>query len=271
MNITLKRVSYSKYDELMDLIDIDVFFDKNKNKIYNEIENFSDPVLYNNGPINISINLDEYYDAVKESSKKGESSAKISKLLYRDFTLNGTHLPDSIMYEKEIWTYLNFKVFFDLIKIKFINEDIDDDKLIGKIKRYYFNDGGLSKIDRTGLRYLWVLADILETKRSDDLIDIAIEFSDPFKAIQECVLGKNPIVLKAYALAIRKLNCDPRIKKPYFKTLIPKHLRNHACSNFYDGYSDPNQLAELIAEQIKLILNNYSVFNDIDDDPNINV
>lgn len=269
MNLTLKRISYDRYDELMGMINIDTFFDKTKNDILKRVEEFSDPVRYNGQPILISIDLDKYVNAINESNSKGEASAKIAKILYEDFTIEDKHLPDSIMYEKEVWTYLNLTAFFELTKMKFISEDADEDKLIGKIKRYYFNDGGLSKLDRTGLRYLWVLADILTTNKSSDLIDIAIEFADPFKAVQECVLGNNPMVLKAYALAIKKLNCDARLKNHYFRKLVPKHIRNHACSNFYDGYSDPNQLADVIAKQIQLIFENYSVFDSLEEDPDI--
>ncbi len=262
------RIDYNKYDQLIDYINVDNFFNRDS-ELSKKVSEYSQPVTIDNQPILIDIDIEQYYIILNNSKSKSESSVSISKLLFKDFTLNGKPLPESIMYEKEVWTYLNLTVFFELTKRKYIDGELDDEKLLGKIKRLYFNTGGLSKLDRTGLRNLWVLADALSTNGNNDLIDIAFGFYDPFKAIQECVLGNNKIVLKAYALAFKKLDFDKRLKNAYFRKIIPKHIRNHACTNFYDGYDDANVLSEVIAKQMKLILETYSIFEYLDDDSNL--
>ena len=166
------------------------------------------------------------------------------------------------MYEKEFWTYMNLTIFFVLIKSKYF-EDLKDiskmsDKekksLKDKIGRLYFNTGGLSKLDRTGLRFLWVLADLTYYNNGYELLQIAWDFIDPFKAIQECVLGNNPYILKAFARAIQILECDPKIRNTENRTLIPLHIRNYACNNFVDAYTNIDELGNILAEQIKIIM-----------------
>lgn len=261
----LKRVKFEKYDELYQLINEIDFFSQNNQVLYN-LEEMSESVLINGKEIDIEINQQEYLDIVRTAQSKGESSIKIAKKLFSDFKYfdeNGveTFMPTSLMYEKEFWTYLNLTVFFDVVREKYIEDSEDTDKLKGKIQRCYFNTGGISKIDRTGLRYLWVLADLTYFDGGFELTQIAWDFIDPFKAIQECVLGNNPYILKAFALAIKKLNCNPMIKKsknPENRKIIPKHIRNYACSIFLDRFDDIEPLADILANQITIIMDKTS-------------
>ena len=257
----LKRIKFEKYDELYQLINEVDFFTEN-NQILNKIDDMSENVLIDGKTIDIDIKADDYLSIVRSSKTKGESSIAIAKKLYSDFMYMTdecqlSSLPTSLMYEKEFWTYMNLTIFFDVIKEKYIEDSEDTDKLKGKIQRCYFNTGGLSKIDRTGLRYLWVIADLTYYNGGFELTQIAWDFIDPFKAIQECVLGNNPYILKAFALAIKKLNCDPMIKKsknPENRKIIPKHIRNYACSIVLDRFSEVEPLADIMAKQILIIM-----------------
>ncbi len=249
----LKRIRYDKYDELYKMIDEKTFFKKDKNEILKIVEESSEEIKINNQSIDISLDPNKYENIVKNSTSSAESSIEIAKSLYEDFVFDGKPVPRSIMYEKEVWTYLNLTVFFDTIQNKYI--DLKDKKTLkGKIERNYFNEGPNSKIDRTGLRNLWVLSDLLFYNNNYELLEVAWSFYDPFKAIQECVMGRNPNILKAYALAIKKLDCNPKIKNKVYKTVVPKHIRGYACQNCIDSVEEIETMADKIAEQINLIM-----------------
>ncbi len=262
----LKRIKYSAYDEILDKLDIielESFFNKDTNPILSIIEESSEKILINEKEVDILIEIDEYYEINDNSKTAGESSVSLAKKLYEDFRVGGQKLATKLMYEKEFWTYMNLTIFFDLIKKKYfgdlhnISEMSDKEKksLREKIGRLYFNIGGLSKIDRTGLRFLWVLADLTYYNNGYELLQIAWDFIDPFKAIQECVLGNNPYILKAFVRAIQILGCDTRIRNPENRTLVPLHIRNYACNHFVDAYTDIDELGNTLAEQIKIIIN----------------
>lgn len=250
----LKRVQINKYDELFEMIDVSNFFKKDKNEILNILEANSEVIKINDKPIEINLNIEEYEQLMELYPKKGDSSVAIAQKLYQDFRLGDVPLPKWLMYEKEMWTYLNLTIFFDLVQKKYIDFNEKKEQIKGKIERVYFNDGGLSKIDRTGLRWLWVIADLTTYEGNFELTKIAWDFIDPFKAIQECVLGNNDLILKALVIAIKKLNYDSRIRNSINKTRVPKHIRNYACSIMLDSYNDLDVLAEELAQQISIIL-----------------
>lgn len=262
----LKRIKYSAYDELLDkldTIDLESFFKSDTNPIIPLVDDSSEKVLIDNQEVDLEINIDNYNEINKNAKSAGESSVLIAKQLYNDFVYNGQRIATKLMYEKEFWTYMNLTLFFDLIRDKYFDDLKDISKMSDKEKkllkekigRLYFNTGGLSKLDRTGLRFLWVLADLTYYKDNFDLLQIAWDFIDPFKAIQECVLGNNPYILKGFARAIQILDCDSKIKNTVNRTLVPLHIRNYACNHFVDAYTDIDELGDILAKQIKLIMN----------------
>lgn len=263
--MTLKRIKYSSYDELLDKLDsieLESFFKKDTNSILSLVETSSEKIIVNGSEVDIEINIAEYENINKNAKNSGESSVAIAKKLYEDFVVNGEKVPTKLMYEKEFWAYMNLTIFFDLIKEKYFDDlkdissmsDSEKKALRDKIARFYFNIGGLSKLDRTGLRFLWVLADLTYYNNGFDLLQVAWDFIDPFKAIQECVLGNNPYILKAFAKAIQILNCDPKIKNHENRKIIPLHIRNYACNHFVDAYTDIEELGKILADQIQLIM-----------------
>ncbi len=254
----LKRIKYEKYDELFSKINPTNFFKDDSLKT--SLEAYSEDIRINNNLVDINIDIGKYNKIIEESTSKGESSILLAIELYKDFVYkeNGIEkkLPQYLMYEKEFWTYLNLTVFFEIIKRKYINdpEKVNYSELRGKIERLYFNSGGTSRIDRTGLRYLWVLADLTVYNNDFELTRIAWEFIDPFKAIQECVLGTNPIILKAFTLAIKKMNYNPLIRSKDNRKIIPRHIRNYACSIFLDGFDSVEKLSDELIQQINKII-----------------
>ncbi|MGN1295423.1 MAG: DUF6339 family protein [Bacilli bacterium] len=246
----LKKLTHEGYDELLSLVDIDFFENQT---FFDRIESLSENIIIDGNIVEINLDIDEYNEIIKKSESKGESSKLLAKKLHKDFVFQSEKLPRSIMYTKEIWTYLNLIFFKEIIKEKYF----DDGKIsVDKIRRYYFNDGGISKIDRTGLRYLWVLADLTYDEDMEyQLFDVAWDFIDPFKALQECLLGRNPLILKAFAKAILDLNCNATIKNSINRKVVPKHIRNYACANLLDSYDSFTTLAEKMKEQIEIIIN----------------
>lgn len=255
MQLKLKRIKSDLYDELIKNIDYKNFFDKSQNEIYKNIEKYSEDLLIDGKEVIIEIDPDNYLSVVK-NHKKGDSSIKIAEMLHRDFIYNGKHIPLGIMLEKELWTYLNMTIFFDVTMEKYCYDRLTKD-MSGKIERTFFNKD--SKVDRTGLRYLWILADATEYEGNYELTEIAWKFIDTFKALHECVIGKSTFVDKAIALSFKKLNLDPRIKNENNRRLLPLHLRNFACSNMIDSYDDVENLAGILANQISAIMNNNKI------------
>ncbi len=262
----LKRIKYSSYDELLnklDTIDLESFFNKDTNTIVALVEDSSEKVLIDDKEVDLNININEYLEINSKAASAGESSIALAKKLYGDFIIDGNRIATKLMYEKEFWSYMNLTIFFDLVKDKYFSDikdigkmtDKEKKSLRDKIGRLYFNTGGLSKLDRTGLRFLWVLADLTYYNNGFELLQVAWDFIDPFKAIQECVLGNNPYILKGFAKAIQLLGCDPKIKNVENRTLVPLHIRNYACNHFVDAYTDIDKLGEILSNQIKIIMN----------------
>ena len=252
MEITLRKIKYNEYDNLKNKIDITNFFDKSKNVILNVLEESSENVIFNNKEIKLNINPYEYLQIIRLNENKAEASAKIGELLHQQLRLDNNVLPNSILYEKEVWTYLNLKVFFDVIEERFFYKK-DNDNLKHKIEQYYFNCD--SKIDRTGFRYYWVLANTLYYNDAYDLVPIAMKFIDTYRAINESDIGKNSNILKAFVLSIKDLNYNNKIKNEVNRLLIPLHLRNYACAHSLDSYGDDIvSLSQILSEQINIII-----------------
>lgn len=253
MEVVLKRIRYDIYDSLKDKIDVNTFLEKKRNSLVNNLDTYCEDIQIDNQKVILNINPEEYLKIIKTTKNMGEASIMIAEKLHKELIFNDKPLPLCYMYEKEVWTYLNLSVFFEVVKEKYLY-DANKDSLKGKIEKYYLNAD--SKIDRTGLRYLWVLANLMVFNNSYELTGIAWKFIDTFKAVQESEIGKNPNILKALALAIKQLNFDPRIKNENNRQLIPLHLRNYACPNMLDSYEEIIQLSKELANQMAVIMDN---------------
>lgn len=257
MDIVLKRIRYDRYDELLDSVDFANFF-ANKNELERKATECSEPIVIDGQNVTIKIDTQKYLDIVKRASTSTEASIQLGIAIREDFVTydddgNPTPLPMNIMFSPEFWTYMNIVFLFDVVKERYIKDGTDADTLKGKIIRNYFNKG---KEDRTGLRYCWIIADALYNG-TYDLLPVGWSFIDPLKGIAECVLGRNKEVLQAFAKAVLFLGKDARIRNSKYKTVIPKHLRSFACSNFVDSYETVDELALVFADQMLIALKSY--------------
>lgn len=258
MKIFLKRISYEKYDEVLNS-----YFDKlltNSEQIKQDLEEFCEYVVIEGSTPEIEFDLEEYNKKIEEIKKSGVSNPgalqdiEISKMLVNDFSNSTVPIPDYILYEKEVWSYLNIIVFFDIIKERFKDlSTAKGDALYGKIKRLYFCDGG--KVERTGLRWLWILGNItIDKTYGITLLETAKQFIDPVSAIYVCCLGKNDVVFKAFIRAIQLNENRNLIRLPKYKSVVPTHIRNSALMNVYESYDDIEKLAKQISEDVDQIL-----------------
>ena len=258
MKIEVKRIIKTKYDEICDLATKDFF--SNIEEIQKQVKNTSEFVEHNGKIIEVDINPEQYLCIIEEVNSRDINNPsaitdiELAKKLYEDFTIGNIDIPDYILYEKEVWTYLNICIFYEVICARF--KDIKTCKSSekeGKIKRLFFCKD--SKIDRTGLRWLWVLGNLtIDNIYGESLLETAKEFIDPVKAIYECCLGRNKIVFKGFIRAIQLIENNNLIRSSKYKSLVPKHIRNSALMNVYESYFDIEELAQKISTDISLII-----------------
>jgi hypothetical protein len=263
MNIVVKRIKYTKYDELEEKISKDCFFDKNANPILGKLEEYSEPVTSNNRNFTVDINTDELlnilssHDKTESKEKLSSIDEKVAELLYNSFAKSNPAIPNNVLCEKEVWAYLNLSVFFDYVQARYFSKTTIRKDIREKIKEIYFSD--CSKVDRRGLQWLWTLAK--ETKENGFNLTLeALENIDPVKAIRESCIGENTIVFKAFIKSLILVDKDPRNQghqkytNDQKRTIIPKHIRNLAVVNIYEAYDNPEDLAKIMADNIcKLI------------------
>ena len=252
MKFQLKRVKNDCYDEIVDTALKNFFgtIEETKQKVETE----SDFVLINGKKIDIDIDLDLYFGILEKYQKAEKRDIEIAKLLHKDFKNSSISIPDYILYEKEVWTYLNICVFFDIVSKRYPDiKDHKNEEAKNKIKNFYFCHN--NTYDRTGLRWLWIFANVTyDDYYQYSLLETGREFIDPVKAIYECCIGRNKILFKAYIRAIELLNKDSRIRGTNGKTIVPKHIRNCALMNVYESYTDVETLANIIATSMLEII-----------------
>lgn len=254
MEVYLKRVKRTEFDELMKSVTHK--FEQNRViELSDErLESISENVTVNGKLIKFSYNIEEYLDIVNSELQTFEKLAKIGMKIHKESKdIEGTIIPTNVMYEKEVWTYLSFKVFSDVVKK--LRLDDDDKMSVDKIERFYFNVGSTnSKRSRTGLLFVWSMIDVLGSEEEEEISRIAFHFIDPVKAIYERAMSRNPIILRAFVEAIIKNGCDARIKNVKYKTKVPKNISCFARISILDAY-EYRELVDTIALQIKEVLN----------------
>ena len=249
MEIYLKRIKRTEFDGFMKNV-VDRFENNRMIEISDEeLEGVSENVVVNGKLIRFSYNVDEYMDIVNSELQTYEKLARVGTKLHKESKdLDGTTIPTNVMYEKEVWTYLSFKVFADVVKKLRLD---DDDKMnVDKVERFYFN---VKTRSRTGLLFVWSMIDILNSENEEEISRVAFHFIDPVKAIYERAMARNPIILRAFVEAIIRNDCDGRIKNAKYKTKVPKNISCFARINILDAY-EYNELVDTMAFQIKEVL-----------------
>ena len=259
MEVVLRRISYAKYDDFIDN-NINNFANINKDFFEKQWSNSTEDIIIGGKAVIVEIDVGRFtnlFDTIIKINNQNPMEAidtNYAEMLYSCLTIN-SNVPKYILYEKEVWAYLNCFVFFDVVKKRFFPDE-GWDKDTGRIKRVFFCDD--SNIDRTGLRWLWALADATyDDSNVFNLTRTARQFIDPVKALYERTMGTNRLVFKAYIRAIELLNYDVRIKSSKFRSIIPTHIRNLATMKIYESYNSIEELAKIFASDIKTFLDNY--------------
>ena len=259
MEVILRRISYAKYDGFIEA-NIDHFASLSKEDFEKNYDYVLEDICIDGETVLVNIDVEEMiniYNNVIEFNEYNPMEAidiRYAELLYKALSVD-TNIPKYVLYEKEVWAYLNCFILLDVVKKRFF---ADEGSFLnkGRIMRVVFCDE--SVIDRTGLRWLWALADATYSDTYGfSLMSTARQFIDPVKALYERVMGTNRMVFQAYVRAIQLLEYDLRIKSEKFRSLLPTHIRNLATMKIYESYNSVEDLAVVIASDIKDFLDNY--------------
>lgn len=249
MELLLKRIKRTEFDDLMKLV-IERFEENGNIELSDEeLEKVSESVLIDGKHIKFDYDIGEYMKIVDSEEYTYNKLAKIGMKLHKDSKdIDGVVIPTNVLYEKEVWTYVSFKAFKEVIKKLRLD---DEAKMTSKkIEQYFFN---VRTRSRTGLLFIWTIIDMLQSENDEMISEVAFHFIDPVKAIYERVISRNPIVLRAFVDAIIKNDCDLRIASPKYRSKVPKNINCFARISMIDTY-EYNELVNTIAIHIKDIL-----------------
>lgn len=249
MEIVLKRIKRTSFDDVKDKV-LENYRNTHCLKLDEEtLEKNSENIYVIGKTITIRYDLDKYKEIVNSDMNTYEKLARVGMLLHKETVdINGIDIPKKIFYESEVWSYLSYKVFFDVVK----KLRLDDDSKISedKIERFFFNTKTRS---RTGLLFVWSMIDLLCSENDEKVSIVAFHFIDPVKAVYERTMAKNPIVLQAYVEAIINNNCDNRIKNEKYRKKIPNNISCFARISILDAYRY-EELVNIMTKQIKEVL-----------------
>lgn len=240
----LKRIKKEYFDDVLDT----VAKNSEKNKaiiVDNEyVENFSEEITINGKEISIDIDKTKYDEAISKHHYGYSKLAEVAMLLHKDIKdVDGQIIPKNMLYEREIWAYLSLVIFKDLI----IKLRIHDPKDItyDKIARFFFN---IKSISRTGLMFLWVMVDRLDSENETEITHTAFEFIDPVKAIFERTISKSPLLLRAFVEGIIQNKKDSKFKSDPYRRIIPNGVSCYEAVNMLEAL-DYADMVNVIAEQ----------------------
>ena len=252
MEFTLKRIAYAKYDDFIEKVlesapNINLAF-------FEQLDDMTEDVLVGGKNIILNIDVNKLESIIDEVSTDNDQNpmqsidVKFSELLYRQLYLD-EFVPNYLLYEKEVWAYINCFILFDVVKKRYfaVEGDLNNKKRIENVM--LCNN---STIDRTGLRWLWALSNsAYDPSYGFRLVDTAYKFIDPVKALFERTLGSNKILFKAFIRSIEILNFDSRIKSGKFRSILLTHIRNLATMKMYESVDSVEELAQIFASDIR--------------------
>lgn len=248
MLVKLCRIKKDCFDKLQEYIITE--FDATGTLSFNDdiIEENSEPVLVDGKQIELEIDINQYLDIAKEPTFGYTKFAKVGMELHKDFRSNTVALPRNLFYEKELWAHLSMTSFKEVIReLRLKNSGKITEN---KIKQFYFNAG---EISRTGLLFLWVMVDRLNSEEDFEITHTAFEFVDPVKAVLERTMSKNPNILRAFVQGIINSGKDSRFKSDKFRSKVPSHISCYASVRMLDAL-DYDELVAVITEQQKSII-----------------
>lgn len=214
----------------------------------NIVEENSEPVLIEGKQVELEIDIDKYLGIANEPTFGYTKFAKVGIELHKDFRSDAVTLPRNLFYEKELWAYLSMTSFKEVIKELRLK---DSGKITeNKIKQFYFNAG---EISRTGLLFLWVMVDRLNSENNFEITHTAFEFVDPVKAVLERTMSKNPNILRAFVQGVINNGKDSKFKSDKFRSKVPSHISCYASVSMLDAL-DYEELVEIITQEQQAII-----------------
>ncbi len=248
MKIKLCKIDKTRFDELKNIV-VDNFKSDGILAFDDElIESYAIPVIVDGQAVEVEVDLDAYNSIVAEESFGYTKFSKIGMQLHKDLRSTTVAIPRNAFYEKELWAYLSMTVFKSIVKELRLR---DDDKITeNKIKQFYFNAG---EISRTGLLFLWVMVDRLNSEDDFEITHTAFEFVDPVKAILERTMSKNPAILRAFVQGIINNDKNSLFKSDKFRSKVPSNISCYASVSMLDAL-EYDELVDVITEQQAAII-----------------
>ena len=248
MTVKLFKIKKEKFDELRKNITKD--FEKTGVLSFPEevIETYLEPILIDGKSIELELDMEKYHNIATAETYGYTKFAKIGMELHKDIKSDEVDIPRNLLYEKEFWAYLSMTCFKDIVRELRLKDagNITENK----IKQFYFNAG---EISRTGLLFLWVMVDRLNSEDDFEITHTAFEFVDPVKAVLERTMSKNPAILRAFVQGIINNEKDAKFKSDKFRSKVPSHISCYASVNVLDVL-EYDELVAAIAEQQKAII-----------------
>lgn len=256
MRFDIKRISYAKYDDFIEKV-VALLPNITAETFDKSFEDMTEVVTVNGEQFEVDLDVDDI-DRTIDDVLSGEYDnpmqtidIRLSKKLFSQLSLEAK-IPEYVLYEKEVWAYLNCFILFSAVKKRHFRNDGDFNNE-DKVKRVLFSD--CSTIDRSGFRWLWALAEAsYDNDRLFSLTETAHRFVDPVKALYERALGTNKVLFKAFIRSIQLLDYDPRIRSNKYRSVLLTHIRNLAAMKIYESYDSVEELARVFSEDIKAFI-----------------
>jgi hypothetical protein len=230
MEIKLCKIDKNRFDELKNVI-VENFESTNKLDFTDDfIASYAVPLVVEGQYVTVNFDVEKYEAIAKEEGFGYTKFAKIGMQLHKDLQKATASIPRNVFYEKELWAYLSMTVFKNIVKDLRLK---DEDKITAnKISQFYFNSG---EISRTGLMFLLVMVDRLNSQDDFEITHTAFEFVDPVKAILERTMSKNPNIIRAFVQGIINNNKDSRFKSDKYRSKVPSNISCYASVNILDS------------------------------------
>ena len=250
MKIKLCKIKKECFDDLKNSIISDFESTGTLSFPADLIESNSEPILISGQEVEVEINLDKYLSIVKENTFYYTRQAKVGMELHKDLITTATvQLPRNLLREKEFWAFMSLTIFKDVVSG--LRASLDSGKITAsKIAQFYFNIGEPS---RTGLLFIWVMVDQLNSANDFEITHTAFEFIDPVKAILERTMSNNPMILRAFVQGIINNKKSPKFKSQKFKSKVPSHISCYASVSILDAL-DYDDLVDVITREQQLII-----------------
>ena len=253
IRIVLKRIDTNKeeYISEKDKIVSSYVLNGNFDIDFNIIDECADVVKHNGEEITIEFDenkLDEFvYDKDGKFQNKYEKEAELSTYLTEIF---GKY-PQNIIYDANVWTYLNLGVLNKYVKELYLKEKYENPE--DRINRYLFNMTSHSKIDRTGMRFLWYFGSKLHFDENKDRAYVAMEYIDPVKAIFERKMACNDVITMAFVDAIIKGGKNNLMKNNVMRKAVPHHIQCYAGVTNLDAFNYDELVDVMLKEQNRIL------------------